>query len=104
MKLVNNRFNLKKIEETRFANIDLFYFSSFIFKKNHSFNVEGNPSKNVVIVEEELDGTDIDDFGNLEDSPRLVLIDDEYVNLTAVNDGRELTRNINQKKESDVLQ
>ena len=81
-----------------------FIFLVLFSKKNHSFIVEGNPSKNVVIVEEELDGTDIDDFGNSEDSPRLVLIDDEYENLTAVNDGRELTRNINQKKESDVLQ
>ena len=41
------------------------YFSSFIFKKNHSFIGEDNPSEKVVIVVEELEGIDIDDIGNL---------------------------------------
>ena len=45
---------LNKIEETTFADIDLFYFSSLIVLKNHSFIQEGNPSEKVVIVEEEL--------------------------------------------------
>ena len=44
------------------------------------------------------------DIGNLEDSPRLVFIDEECGNLTFVNDVAELTRNINQRKKSDVLQ
>ena len=55
-------------------------------------------------VEEELDCIDIDDIGKLEDSPRLGFIDEECGNVIVVNDGGELTRNINQKKKSDVLQ
>ena len=47
---------------------------------------------------------DIDDIGNLEDSPRLVFIDKECEIIVVVNDGGELTRNIDQKKKSDVLQ
>ena len=57
-----------------------------------------------MIVEEDLDCIDTDDFGNLEDSPRLVFIDEECGNLIVVIDGGKLTRNINQKKKSDVLQ
>ena len=60
--------------------------------------------KNVVIVVEQLVGIDTDDIGNLEDSPRFVFIDEECENLIVVNDAGELTRNINQKKKSDVLQ
>ena len=56
-----------------------------------------------VIVGEELDCIDIDDIGNLEDSPRLVFINEECGNLIVVNDGGELTENISQKK-ADVLQ
>ena len=81
--------------KTTFGDIGLFYFSSFILKKNHGFIQEGNPSEKVVIVEEELDGIDIDDIGNLEDSPRLR-------NLIVVNNGGELTKKINQKKKSGV--
>ena len=62
---------------------------------------EDNPSEKFVTAEEELDGIDIDDIGNLEDSPRLVFIEEERENL---NDGGELTRNINQKKKSGILQ
>ena len=36
----------------------------FIFKKNHGFIEEGNPSEKVTIVEEELDGIDRDDIVN----------------------------------------
>ena len=43
-------------------------------------------------------------IGNLEDSPRLVFIDEECENLIVVNDGGEITRNINQKKKSEVFQ
>ena len=46
----------------------------------------------------------IDNIGNLEDSPRLVFIDEECENLIVVNDGGEITRNINQKKKSEVFQ
>ena len=53
-------------------------------------------------VEEELDCIDIDDIGKLKDSPRLVFIDEDCGNVIVVNDGGELTRNINQKKKSDV--
>ena len=63
-----------------------------------------NLLKKNVIDEEELDGIDIDGIGNLEDSLRLVFIDEECGNLIVVNDGEKLTRNINQKKNSDVLQ
>ena len=56
-----------------------------------------------VIVDEELDCTDIDDIENLEDSPRHVFINKECGNLIVVNDDGEYTRNISQKK-SDVLQ
>ena len=56
------------------------------------------PSEEVVIVEEELNLVDIDDIGNLENLPRFVFIDEECGNLKVVNDGGELTKNINQKK------
>ena len=44
-----------------------------------------------------------DDIGNLEDSPRPASIDEECGNLIVANNGREIARNISQKK-SDVLQ
>ena len=56
------------------------------------------------IVEQELDCIDTDDIGNLEDSSRLVFIGEKCENLIVVNDGGELTRSINEKKKSDVLQ
>ena len=72
---------------------------------NHGFIEENNPSEKVVIVEEELNGVDIDDIENLENLPRFVLfIDEECGNLKLVSDGGELTRNINQKKKSDISQ
>ena len=80
----------------------MFHFSSFIFLKKPRFIQEGNPSEKVVIVEEELDGIDIDDIGNLEDSPRFVFIDEECENLIVY--GGELIRSINQKKKSGILQ
>ena len=46
------------------------YFSNFIFKENQVFNKEENHSQKVVIVENELDNTDIDD---IEDLPRIYL-------------------------------
>ena len=81
----------------------MFYFSSTIFKNITVSLKKSNSSEKNVIVEEELDCIDIDDIGNLEDSPRLVFINEECGNLIVVNDGGELTENISQKK-SDVLQ
>ena len=57
-------------EITTFADTDLFYFSSIIFKKITVLLKKSNPSEKNVIVEVELDCIDIDDIGNLEDSPR----------------------------------
>ena len=54
------------------------------------------------MLEEELDGIDIDETGNLEDSPRLMFIDEECGNLLVVNDSGELSGNTTQKKKSDV--
>ena len=50
-----------------FADIDFFYFSSFVFKENHVLieeenPSEENPSEKIVIVKKELDGIDIDDI------------------------------------------
>ena len=56
-----------------------------------------NSSEKNDIVGEELNCIDIDDIGNLEDSPRLVLINKECGNLMVVNDGGELTENISRK-------
>ena len=46
----------------------------------------------------EQDDIDIDNIGNLDNSLRLLFIDEEYGSLIVVNDGGELTKNINQKK------
>ena len=46
-----------------------------------------NSSEKNVIVGEELNCIDIDNIGNLEDSPRLVFINGECENLIVVNDG-----------------
>ena len=80
------------------------FFPSFILKKTRAFIEEDNHSEKAVIVEEGLNGIDIDDIGNLEVLPRLVFIDEECENLIIVNDRGELTRNINQNKKLDVLQ
>ena len=68
-------------------NINLLYFSSFIFKKIHDLIEEDNHSEKIIIVEKELNRVDIDDIGNSEDLPRFVFIDEEYRNLRVVNDG-----------------
>ena len=80
----------------------MFCFSSFI-SKNITVSLKKQLSEKNVIVEEELDYIDIDYIGNLNDSPRLVFINEECGNLIVGNDGRKLTENINQNK-SDVLQ
>ena len=77
-----------------------FYFSSIIFnkKKNHVFIEEDKPSEKVVTAEQELNRFDIDSIG----LPRFVFINDKCGYLKVVNDGGELTRDVNQKKKSDV--
>ena len=57
----------------------LVLFLQFYFQKNHGFIEKRSPSEK---VEEELDYIDIDDIGNLEDSPRLVFIDEECGNVS----------------------
>ena len=75
-----------------------------LFSKNSSFHWRKLFfKKKVAIVEERLDGKDIDDIGNLEASPKLVINNEEYENLIVVIDGGERTRNINLKKKSDVF-
>ena len=54
------------------------------------------------MVEEELDGLDINDIANLVDLPRLMFIDEECRNLKVVVDELDLTRNID-RKSSDLL-
>ena len=98
-----NKHAWNKIEETTFTDIDLFDFPSFI-SKNSRFHWRRQLLGKDVIVEKVLDGIDINDIGNLEDSPRFALIDEECENLIVVNDVWELTRNINKKKKSEDLQ
>ena len=57
-----------------------------------------------MIVKEELDAIDIDDFGNLEDLIRILFIHEECWNLKVFVDDGEVTRNFNKKKKSEVLQ
>ena len=51
--------------------------------------------KKNVAVAEELDSIDIHDIGNLQDLLRLVFINKKCGNLIVVNNGGELTGNIN---------
>ena len=73
-------------------------------QKYYDFLKKSNTWENKnVKAEEELDCIDVDDIGNLEDSPRPVFIDQEFGNLVVVNNGRELTENTRHKK-SNILQ
>ena len=60
----------------------------------YGFIKKSNSSEKNIVVEEELDCFDIDDIGNLEDSPRLVFMNEECGDLIVVNEGGELTENI----------
>ena len=85
-----------KKQETSFADTRR---SSFLFKENCVFiEEEDNPTDKVVIVEEKLDGINID--GNLVDLPRLMFIDEKCGNLKVVVDGGELTRKNSREKKS----
>ena len=90
-----------EIKSRRVRSLILTCFIFLIFTKKSRFNWK-KQKKN--IVEQELDCIDIDDIGNLEDSSRLVFIGKKCENLIVVNDGGEITRSINEKKKSDVLQ
>ena len=48
-----------------------------------------------MIVKEELNGTDINDIGDLEDLLRIMFIHEECGNLKVFVDSRELIGNIN---------
>ena len=65
---------------------------------------EYNSSDKIVIVEEELDGTDIYGIGKLVDFSRLMFINEERGYFKVVVDGGQLTRNNDRKKSSEVLQ
>ena len=67
-----------------------------LFSKKSRFHFKKQPFRKKVLFKEELDYIDIDDIGNIEDSPRLVFIDEECGNLIVVH--------INQKKKPDVVQ
>ena len=78
---------MKKNRADHVPRFSLLLFFLFYFQKTRAFIEEGNLSEKVAIVEEGLD--DIDDIENLEDSPRLVFIDEECQNLIVVNDRGE---------------
>ena len=96
---------MNKIKSQRvYSQILTCFIFLILFSKILRFLKKSNTSENKnVIAEEELDCIDVDDFGNLEDSPRLAFIDEEFGNLIVVNDGGELTENISHKK-SNILQ
>ena len=77
--------NMSKIEETTFADTDLFYFSNFIL--NCGFVEEDNLSEKIVtviVIEEKLYRDNIDDIGNLD---RFLFTNQECGNLKEDNDG-----------------
>ena len=61
---------------------------------------KSNASEKNVIVGGELDCIDIDDFGNLGDSPRVVFINEECGNLIVVNDDGQFNENISRKRQT----
>ena len=65
---------------------------------------EDKPSETFLILEEELDGLDIDYIGDFKDLLRLVFINEKYGNLKVELEGEELPRNINKKKQQVILQ
>ena len=73
------------MEETTFTTDFEFFFIFSVFKENEVFNEEEIPSQKVVVADEEIDGIDIEDTGNLEDLPRIVLIDEECGNPKVVD-------------------
>ena len=77
----------------------------FYFKKITALFKKATSQKKLLqLIKRTIDDNDIDDIGNLDDSPRFVFIDEKCENLIVVNGDGELTRTINQKKKSGVLQ
>ena len=81
----------------------LIYFYYKFFDRAKEANMYGVKSwrlrsQKVVIVVEELDGTDIDDIGNLKDLLRVGFIDEVSGNLKVVIDGGDITRNIRKRQ------
>ena len=92
-----------KIEETAFTDVDFSDVSSFTFKEYH-FNLKRQPFIKHCFGRGRTNGIDRDDdIVNSDDLLRLILINEECENPEVVDVG-ELTRNINQKKNSGVLQ
>ena len=88
--------NMYEIKSRRLhSQILTFFFQYYFQKNNHGF---------VKIATLQKKCHSCIDIGNLEDSPRLVFIDQECGKLIVVNDSAELTMNINQKKKPDVFQ
>ena len=74
--------------ESTFADSDLFYFSSIVLKNITVSLKKATLQKKILELRKiELDFIDIDDIGNLQDSPRLALIYVECGNFIVVNDG-----------------
>ena len=72
---------------------------------NHvSIESKDNPSEKAVLVEEEIDGIDVDDSGNLEDLPRLVFVDEQCASIKAVVHSVELIISINKNEKQEVSQ
>ena len=76
----------RKSRRLRSQILNCLIFLVFIFKKIAVSLKKSNLSEKNVIVEEELDRIDINDIVNLENSPKLVFIDEECANFIAVND------------------
>ena len=77
----------------------------FLFSKKSRFYSRRQPLRKICYSwGRTIDGIDINDKGNLEDSPRFVFIEEECKNIIVVNDKKELRRNINQKKKSATSQ
>ena len=76
-----------KLKILRLQILTCFTFLVLFSKKKLLLHRRRKPSEKVVVVEEELRGIDIDDIGNLEDSPRLLFINEERGNPVVANDG-----------------
>ena len=94
----------KKSRKLRSQILTCYIFQVLFSKKSWFYWKKTTLQENIAVFEEGLDCIDIDDVGNLENSSRFVFINEECGNLIVVNDGEELTRNINQKTKPNVLQ
>ena len=78
----------------------LIYFYYNIFdraKEANMYEIKSRKlcSQNFVVVEEELDGINMHDIGNIKDLLIVVFVDGACRYLKLVTDGGDLTRNIN---------